>query len=211
MEKYQRDRASKKCPGRSRSKANWHRKCYTNMNKEIKIRSVLSGADILLLRMPLVYMWFRDGKCLYVGKCISGFERVVSRGHHIIGTVDKVWPDDTFRFYFLVDGETEDDLDEAEKRFIREYSPLYNIVGNPTGSTKAKELRNETEVKTTVVSILPANIQTKAELAEVLFSKMPKRLLLGNARNHSTADLHRILIDCKRKREAIKRLKKLKQ
>lgn len=80
----------------------------------------LSGLEILLARMPFVYVWSRDGQVLYVGKAESGLGRLVDPTHH---RLREILLTDSVRIIRCASGAA---AVEVERRLIAELRPLLN-------------------------------------------------------------------------------------
>lgn len=68
-----------------------------------------------------VYVWWRAGRCLYVGRTTMGISRII-REHHVIDTVAPVLDTDTFDLYECERWE----LGDLERQFIRVERPEFN-------------------------------------------------------------------------------------
>lgn len=150
-----------------------------------KFPEIVSGQTWLDWHLPIIYGWFRGDKCLYVGKSDGGIKRILN-GHHVIGVIDQVRSTDQFRIITVVlDSSDPEHLAKLEKRFIRKYSPAYNVTHN--------EIANyEHHVTTKGLPQLSTAFSTQKELAEVLLDEVSKRTVLvdpQNCQNLSDEDL----------------------
>lgn len=91
----------------------------------------LLGADVIALRRPVVYVWRRGDRVLYVGKGASGIGRPLSPAHH---RLQKLLPDDTVRILWCRDAAEADTL---EARLIEHWRPPLNR-GTETELTEAE-------------------------------------------------------------------------
>ncbi len=96
--------------------------------KGFSFNNSLVGSDLKRYKQPCIYGWFRDGRCLYIGKSDNGLERILSE-HHVIGIKSRIEDRDEFRLLFM-DYISPEELVELEKTYIKNYRPVYNIMGN---------------------------------------------------------------------------------
>jgi hypothetical protein len=95
----------------------------------------LSGAEVLVLRSPLVYAWLRGEQVLYVGKGETGFNRPLSPSHHQLGMM---LPTDTLRLWAC---DTAAEACELEVHLIRQLRPVLNketVCAKRKGPTRAR-------------------------------------------------------------------------
>lgn len=85
------------------------------------------GREWLMFTRPVIYAWFREYECLYVGLSKHGISRVFSRLHHVVGIQDVVRPLDTIRLFFPP-VKDDNELHAVEKLYIRTLNPKYNTV-----------------------------------------------------------------------------------
>lgn len=121
------------------------------------------------LQKPCVYVWYRQLRCLYVGQSKNGILRVFSN-HHVIGVLDLVQDDDTFKFFFPTI-KADDTLLFWESRLIQQLNPKYN----QTGKNEKLQIDN--------LQGVPERVPNKEKLAEILQSTMQDYILLENSRD----------------------------
>ena len=147
--------------------------------RKLKLEPIFEGLHWKHYSQRCVYGWFRYTECLYIGQSRSGITRIFK--HDVIGKLEKVLDNDTFRFAWFTDKDPKDALDFWEERLIKQYRPRYNLVHNT--NAYAKETRER------AVSELRKSIRKEKELAKVLFDEMSKRPLLANPQDRSLRKL----------------------
>lgn len=80
----------------------------------------LTGAEVMALRAPIVYAWFRGATALYVGKGETGMSRPLSPQHHRLGFL---LPDDRLKLWAC---ETAAEACDLEVELIRTLKPSLN-------------------------------------------------------------------------------------
>lgn len=90
----------------------------------------MNAFEFYAMTEPVVYAWFRNNDCLYVGQSVKGFVRLTR--HHVIGKIDEVQASDSFRFWFSAPF----GLDALEKELIIELKPLYNQAHTNNGKAQ---------------------------------------------------------------------------
>jgi len=81
----------------------------------------INGEQFNTLTSPVLYIWWREGKALYVGTSLKGFGRFAD--HHVIGRKEEVLSTDTLDFTWM-------EIEKARKlesELIQELRPKYNI------------------------------------------------------------------------------------
>ena len=126
------------------------------------------GIQYLKLTKPCIYSWWRDRKCLYVGKSENGIARVLGK-HHIINTVEFVQADDRFEIEFPVIA-PDTSLDLFELYYIDKYKPCLNTVTPDYEKLSTKDMSTMREA-----------VRDKKKLAEVLYTSVPDHLLLEDS------------------------------
>lgn len=86
----------------------------------VRAKGELTGADVLLLRAPLVYVWYRGDAVLYVGRG-RGLGRPLDPAHHRLSGIQ---PTDVVRFWKCASTE---EADVLEGRLIAELAPTLNV------------------------------------------------------------------------------------
>jgi hypothetical protein len=94
----------------------WLRRALDRM-----VAGELTGQDVIRLRAPIVYAWFRGEQALYVGKGAMGLARPFSQRHHRLLTI---LPTDTLRIWCCDNAE---DAAHRELELIRELRPTLNV------------------------------------------------------------------------------------
>lgn len=81
----------------------------------------LAGSDLLLLRGPVVYAWFRGDAALYVGKGQMGMARPLGQRHH---RLREILPTDRIKVWFC---ESNGQAQRRERELIRTLKPSLNV------------------------------------------------------------------------------------
>jgi hypothetical protein len=92
--------------------------------------ALLTGAEILAMRNPLVYAWFRGDEALYVGKGETGLSRPLSPAHH---QLKGILPDDRIRIWSC---QTATEAVQLELALIDKLQPLLNRQFGPKGKAR---------------------------------------------------------------------------
>jgi hypothetical protein len=90
---------------------------------EIMARTTILAAT--LLKTPLVYIWWREHACLYVGASTRGLSRVCHPSHHALKNVERT---DQIELVYLATAEAAFAL---EKKLIASLRPKYNVTNKP--------------------------------------------------------------------------------
>lgn len=182
-----------------------------------------SGRELNQLLRPVVYVWFRGERCLYVGQSKNGISRVISSSHHVIGVLSPIQDEDHFHFYFIQDYlllQEHRRLDEAllleERRLINKFAPEYNIASKdhykPERLRVYEREKKEEDLRRSNVQELSREVQAKAELADFLFGEVPDEIFLGDAQsceNLSTEQLEELIKDRRQRIASLDCLEKL--
>ena len=93
---------------------------------EPRPRETWNGADFLALHRPIVYIWYRGRKILYVGMSFYGIARIFASHHRL----KNVQLDDTITVWFF---DNEAEARETERALIEHFQPKFNqklLVGH---------------------------------------------------------------------------------
>ncbi len=102
----------------------------TRIMKRIGAPSLsLPAADYNRMRRPILYMWEREGKPLYIGISVNGVARPFGF-HHVLS---RMKPTDNLYVWSF---STEFALKTVEAELIREFAPELNTAGKPAGSPR---------------------------------------------------------------------------
>lgn len=83
----------------------------------------MTGIQFIEFNRPIVYIWMRDGKYLYIGLGACGIRRIFANHPHI--NRDKVKEDDLITWTVY---KTVKEAKQAERQLIRIHQPEYNVA-----------------------------------------------------------------------------------
>lgn len=105
----------------------------------------LGGSDMTLTgkefkqkyHSPVVYIWKRGNEYLYIGKCYTGFHRVVYDKLHDVFKSKNIQDDDTIEIQYF---NTRSECLQTEQELIKIHDPLYNFKpGRKVGNEPYKD------------------------------------------------------------------------
>ena len=115
-----------------------HAKPFKNAFWDASVENNLTGAQVIALRRPVVYLWIREGKILYIGKGDSGLHRPLQPNHHRL--VD-MRPLDEVRLCWCL---TAGDACALERKLILKHKPPMN---QETARERARRLKTDSPRK----------------------------------------------------------------